>query len=94
MLLLASADRVFGVPRLGSDWSIQIKEQDVAKSLGSLIQGLCKAYRDGREERMLIARAIGEVLSGSCICLSLCNFWASLVAQLIKTLPSVQKTPV
>ena len=70
------------------------KNKMLPSPLGVLSKGCVRHTGDGREERMLITRAAGEVLSGSCICLLLWNFGASLVAQLIKNLPAVQKTPV
>ena len=55
----------FRVPRLRLDWSIQIK------SVGVLVSPLgvvCKGHTGegpGRQARLLITRAVGEVTSGT-----------------------------
>lgn len=52
------------MPKLRTDWSIQIKEWGYGKFHGVLSTGYPRS-RARRQGRPLITRAIGEVLSGT-----------------------------
>lgn len=55
----------FGVPRLGSDWSIHTPR--VEFSTGGLSKEPMRLAGAGKQ--LVITRAVGETLPGTCLCL-------------------------
>lgn len=56
----------FGVPGIRLDWSIQIKKSETLVSSMELLSKVHTGEGPGGQGRL--TRAVGEVLSGACIC--------------------------